>query len=198
MTIRLIVGLGNPGESYASTRHNVGAAFVRALAHRFDVPLKDERKFRGELGRGPVAGRDVRLLVPSTWMNESGLSVGAVVGFFKLPVDDVLVAYDEMAFEPGVVRLKTGGGDNGHNGIRSVVQSLGGDRNFHRLRIGVGHPGDKAAVTRYLTSVTMPRAERERVEDGTWFSEALLADLLAGDLQRAMNVMHAQGDGDGV
>ena len=159
--LKLIVGLGNPSPSYDHTRHNVGALWVRALARRYGVSLAADSKFKGEIGRGTIAGVDCRLLVPATYMNASGDSVGAVQRFYKLSVAEILVAYDEMAFEPGVARLKQGGGDNGHNGIGSIIQCLGNSRNFHRLRIGVGHPGDRSKVTAFLTSVRMPAAERE-------------------------------------
>ena len=134
MTIRLIAGLGNPGPRYADTRHNAGAWFVSGLARRFGVALKEESKFKGELGRGDVLGHDLRLLLPSTFMNLSGESVGSVARFFRIQPAEILIAYDEMAFEPGLVRLKTGGGDNGHNGIGSVIEGLGNERGFHRLR----------------------------------------------------------------
>ena len=192
--IRLIAGLGNPGERYRHTRHNVGAEFVLELARRFRIALADEPRFKGLVGRGTIAGHDVRLLVPTTFMNLSGDSVGAVARFYKLAPAEVLIAYDEMAFDPGVVRLRTGGGDNGHNGIRSVIAGLGNANGFHRLRIGVGHPGDKSAVTAYLTQARMPQSERDAIERALRIGDALLADLLAGDLQKAMNSLHVPVD----
>jgi PTH1 family peptidyl-tRNA hydrolase len=192
--VRLIVGLGNPGERYRATRHNVGAEFVNELARRFGITLADEPRFKGLLGRGTILGHDVRLLVPLTFMNLSGESVGAVARFYKIAPEEVLVAYDEMAFEPGVVRLRAGGGDNGHNGVRSVIAGLGNARDFQRLRIGVGHPGDKSAVTAYLTQVKMPQAEREAVESAVRLGDAVLAELLAGEFQKAMNRLHAPAE----
>ena len=191
MAIRLIAGLGNPGPRYAETRHNVGAVFVAGLARRFGIALKPEAKFKGDLGRGDVLGHDVRLLLPATFMNLSGESVGAVARFYKYAPGEILVAYDEMAFEPGLLRLKTGGGDNGHNGIASVIEGLGNQRGFHRLRIGVGHPGSKDAVTAYLTSVRMPASEREAVEAGWQIPDQVIGQLLDGELQKAMNALHA-------
>jgi len=192
--IRLIAGLGNPGERYRSTRHNVGAEFVQDLARRFGIAMADEPRFKGLIGRGAIAGHDVRLLIPLTFMNLSGESVGAVARFYKLAPEEVLVAYDEMAFDPGVVRLRSGGGDNGHNGIRSVIAGLGNASGFRRLRIGVGHPGDRSAVTAYLTQVRMPQAERETIEQAVRLGDAVLVDLLAGDIQKAMNRLHAPED----
>jgi peptidyl-tRNA hydrolase, PTH1 family len=192
--IRLIAGLGNPGERYRATRHNVGAEFVHELGRRFGITLADEPRFKGLAGRGTILGHDVRLLVPLTFMNLSGESVGAVARFYKLAPEEVLVAYDEMAFEPGVVRLRAGGGDNGHNGVRSVIGGLGNANGFTRLRIGVGHPGDRSAVTAYLTQVKMPQDERDLIERAARLSDAVLADLLAGEFQKAMNRLHAPED----
>ena len=194
--IKLIVGLGNPGAEYDRTRHNVGAQWVRELAQRYQIPLKAETRFRGELGRGICAGQDVRLLIPATYMNLSGDSGGAVARYYKVAVDEILVAYDEMAFEPGLVRLKTGGGANGHNGISSVIEGLGNAREFHRLRIGVGHPGDKDRVTAYLTSITTPAEERRMIEDAFELPEAVLKDLLDGNFQKVMNWLHAPDKGE--
>ena len=191
VAIRLIAGLGNPGDRYRDTRHNVGAVLVEELARRFGIALTEEPRFKGRLGRGAIAGHDVRLLIPSTFMNLSGESVGAVARFYKLEPEDVLVAYDEMAFEPGVLRIRSGGGDNGHNGIRSVTAGLGNANGFLRLRIGVGHPGDKDAVTAYLTQTRMPQAEREVIGRAFAIDTQILAELLGGDLQKAMNRLHA-------
>jgi len=190
--IRLIAGLGNPGPQYHQTRHNVGAEFVEILARRFGVSLSNESRFRGLAGRGLIAGHDVRLLVPVTYMNLSGEAVGAMARFFKLEPQEILVAYDEMAFEPGVLRLKAGGGDNGHNGVRSIIASLGNNRDFLRLRIGVGHPGDRSKVTPYLTSVRMPQAERLLMESIFDIPEQVLDHLLGGQLQKAMTELHSR------
>ncbi len=193
-SLKLIVGLGNPSPQYDATRHNVGALWVRALAHRYNIPLVSETKFKGEIGRGLVAGVDLRLLVPATYMNLSGESVGAVMRFYKLSVDELLVAYDEMAFAPGVVRLKQGGGDNGHNGVKSVRAGCANDAGFHRLRIGVGHPQDKNLVTAYLTQHTMPAGERQLIDEATYFDESVMRQIVQGEWQPAMNVIHASGD----
>ena len=193
-SLKLIVGLGNPSPSYDHTRHNVGALWVRSVARRYGVSLAADSKFKGEIGRGSIAGVDCRLLVPATYMNTSGDSVGAVQRFYKLSVAEILVAYDEMAFEPGVVRLKQGGGDNGHNGVKSVRAGCANDGGFNRLRIGVGHPNDKNLVTAYLTQRTMPQSERQMMEQATDFSEALMQDIVLGNWQQAMNILHASAD----
>lgn len=190
-SIAVIAGLGNPGSEYADTRHNVGTWWVEALAERYRVPLNLETKFKARIGRGWIAGTQVRLLVPTTYMNDSGQAVGALCRFYKIEPNQLLVAYDEMAFEPGQVRLRTGGSDNGHNGIRSIVSHLGNNKSFHRLRIGVGHPGHKSKVTAWLTSQRPPQAEREAIEAAIDLPEPVLADLLAGEHQNAMNALHA-------
>ena len=192
--LKLIVGLGNPGSQYDNTRHNVGALWVRALARQFAIQLSVDTKFKGEIGRGDICGVDVRLLVPGTYMNLSGESVGAVLRFYKFDIGEILVAYDEMAFAPGVTKIKQGGGDNGHNGVKSVRSGCGSDGGFNRLRIGVGQPQDKQQVTSYLTQRTVPGRERTLIEESTYFSDALVGDIVHGRWQQAMNVMHASGE----
>ena len=191
MSIRLIVGLGNPGPRYARTRHNVGAAWLESLADRFGIRLEEQARFRGLIGRGDILGRDLRLLFPSTYVNLSGDAVGAVARFYKIEPAGILVAYDEVAFPPGICRLKTGGGHNGHNGLKSIIAALGNDRSFARLRIGVGHPGTADDMVAYLTGVRMPTEERERVDEGSSVTDEVLALVLDGELQQAMNVFHA-------
>lgn len=191
-SIRVIAGLGNPGPQYQYTRHNAGADFVETLAGRYGIPLAAENRFKALVGRGVIAGHEVRLLVPVTYVNLSGEAVGALARFYKIEPDEIVVAYDEMAFEAGVLRLKSGGGDNGHNGIRSVIAGLGNSREFHRLRIGVGHPGDRSRVTAYLTSVRMPQDERRLMEDAFNIPESVLKHLLSGDLQKAMTELHSR------
>ncbi|MEM1230005.1 MAG: aminoacyl-tRNA hydrolase [Pseudomonadota bacterium] len=190
-SIAVIAGLGNPGSAYAHTRHNVGTWWVESLAERYRIPLKLETRFKAQIGRGWIAGTQVRLLVPTTFMNDSGEAVAALCRFYKIEPAQLLVAYDEMAFEPGQVRLRTGGSDNGHNGIRSIVSCLGNQKGFHRLRIGVGHPGHKSKVTAYLTSQRPPAEQRAAIEDAIDLPESVLRDLLAGEHQAAMNALHA-------
>lgn len=189
--LKLIVGLGNPGAQYEKTRHNVGAVWVRALAQRFNIPLAQDAKFKGEIGRGVIAGVDLRLLIPSTFMNLSGESSAAVARFYKIHPEEILVAYDEVAFDPGVVKLKNGGGDNGHNGVKSVRAGCANQDQFHRLRIGVGHPGSKDKVTAYLTQQTPQQSERDATTAAGNFAEALLADIVRGNWQSAMTALHS-------
>lgn len=194
--IRLIVGLGNPGPRYAGTPHNVGADCVEALATRFGIRLAEDASFKGRIGRGLIAKHDVRLLIPSTFMNLSGQCVGAVATFYKYSPPEILVVYDEMAFEPGIVRLKIGGGHNGHNGLRDIIAALGNDASFVRLRIGVGHPGDRDRVSDFLTGARMPAEQRKKVTEACQFSDALLDLICAGQFLKAMNELHTAPDGD--
>lgn len=193
MAIRLIAGLGNPGPRYVHTRHNIGAVWLESLARRFGIDLAGHRKFKGGYGRGDVLGRDVRLLLPTTYVNLSGEAVGAVAKFYKIEPAEMLIAYDEVAFPAGVCRLKDGGGHNGHNGLKSVIAALGNDRGFARLRIGVGHPGNAGDMVAYLTGVTMPPVDREAAERAATLRNDILALVLDGDLQQAMNMFHAPG-----
>ena len=196
MAIRLIAGLGNPGARYARTRHNIGAVWLESLARRFGIALAEDRKSRGTVGRGDVLGRDVRLLVPTTYVNLSGESVAAVAGFYKIAAAEILIAYDEVAFPVGRCRLKDGGGHNGHNGLKSVIAALGNDRSFARLRIGIGHPGLADDMVAYLTRIAMPAAEREAALQAARLSDEVLGLVLEGDLQRAMNLFHAPAPGE--
>ena len=188
-SLRLIVGLGNPGAAYAATRHNIGVAFVRYLASRFGISFAAASQVKGEAGRGLLGNADVRLLLPGCYMNQSGEVVAPYARYFRVAPAEMLVAYDEVAFEPGIVRLKTGGGANGHNGIKSLIEHLG-SRDFHRLRIGVGHPGDKAQMVRYLTAVSMPTEERERATAAFELDDELLVALAEGRMQAVMNQLH--------
>ena len=134
--IKLIVGLGNPGPKYTETRHNAGFWFVEALADRYRGNFLPEKKFHGEVARIDIEGSDIWLLKPETYMNRSGLAVSSLASFYKIAPQDVLVAHDEIDLKAGIVRLKSGGGHGGHNGLRDIISHLG-TRDFQRLRIGV-------------------------------------------------------------
>ncbi|OFE12656.1 aminoacyl-tRNA hydrolase [Pseudohongiella acticola] len=151
-TLKLIVGLGNPGSQYRGNRHNVGVWFLQAICQQYQAELRPEARFHGETARVSIDGHDIRLLFPTTFMNRSGLSVSALCHYFDVTPSQMLVAYDEIDFPVGTTRLKSGGGHGGHNGIRDIINALGGERNFYRLRIGVGHPGDKNKVANYVLS----------------------------------------------
>ena len=187
-----MVGLGNPGEAYRKTRHNIGACWVRDLASRFAIKLTLSRTFRGEIGRGDVLGHDVRFLLPTTYMNNSGLAVGSYIRYFNIEPTEILVVFDDVAFEPGNTRFRTRGGTNGHNGVRSILKHLQGIDDFKRLRIGVGHPGDTDLMTPYLTRSEMPASDRELAEWSSHMNDELLQWLLDGDWERVMTALHSR------
>lgn len=187
---RLIVGLGNPGREYEDTRHNVGARFVLKLASDCGVVLKAQRKFAGSLVRIIVAGIDLRLLIPSTYVNNSGRSVAAVVNFFSLDLQEVLIVHDELDLPVGISRFKCGGGLGGHNGLRDITRSLGGRRGFNRLRIGVGHPGEKDRVTGHVLG-RASAAEEESITASMDSAMGALPLAIAADWDKAMNILHS-------
>ncbi len=143
----LFVGLGNPGPEYAENRHNIGFMAVQAIARRHDIkPWR--RKFQGVAVEGIIAGERVQLLLPGTYMNESGRAVREAAAFYKLEAKDIVVFHDEAELRPGKVRVKIGGGNAGHNGLRSISEHIGND--YRRVRLGIGHPGDKALMERHV------------------------------------------------
>ncbi len=147
--MKLLVGLGNPGAKYAKNRHNVGFLAIDAIASRHHfAPWR--KRFQGETAEGQLAGEKCLLLKPTTYMNESGRSVGEAARFYKLDLDDIIVFHDELDLAPGKIRVKVGGGNAGHNGLRSISSHLGND--YTRVRIGIGHPGRKDIVHRYVLS----------------------------------------------
>ncbi|EKE82788.1 aminoacyl-tRNA hydrolase [Idiomarina xiamenensis] len=147
--IRLIVGLGNPGPEYQHTRHNAGVWFIDQLARQYRLTLTPDSKFFGASVRLQQGSSDVRLLIPDTFMNLSGKAVAAMANFYKIAPEQILVAYDELDLPPGVARFKRGGGAGGHNGIKDIIAKLGSQQ-FLRLRLGIGHPGDKSRVTGFV------------------------------------------------
>ncbi len=187
--LRLIVGLANPGPQYAETRHNAGAWYVATLADQLGVRLTPDSKSHGMVARASVSGQDVRLLIPTTYMNRSGQAVGALAGFYKISPAEILVAHDELDLAPGQIRLKTGGGHGGHNGLRDIISALGNQNGFHRLRIGIGHPGDKSQVTGFVLGKA-PASEQTLMDDAIGEALRHTPTLLAGDLQRVMNPLN--------
>ena len=161
--IKLIVGLGNPGDKYTDTRHNAGEWLIERLARRFNVSLNPESKFFGKTARTLVNGKEVRLLVPTTFMNLSGKAVGALASFYRIKPEEILVIHDELDLPPGTAKLKQGGGHGGHNGLKDIVAQLGNHNNFYRLRIGIGHPGHRDLVAGYVLNKPSP-ADRDTLE----------------------------------
>ena len=161
--IKLIVGLGNPGDKYADTRHNAGEWLIARLARRFNVTLNAENKFSGYVGKTLINSKEIRFLVPMTFMNLSGKAVGALANFYRIKPEEILVLHDELDLPPGSVKLKLGGGHGGHNGLKDIVATLGNNNNFYRLRIGIGHPGHRDLVAGYVLNKPSP-SEREALE----------------------------------
>ncbi|CNB44972.1 peptidyl-tRNA hydrolase [Yersinia similis] len=189
-SIKLIVGLANPGAEYAQTRHNAGAWYVDLLAERHNQSLKEESKFFGYTARLNLAGQDVRLLVPATFMNLSGKAVAAMASFYRILPEEILVAHDELDILPGMAKLKLGGGNGGHNGLKDIQNKLGNNPNFYRLRIGIGHPGDKSKVTGFVLGKP-PASEQTLIDDAIDESIRCTEVLLNEDITKAMNRLHA-------
>ena len=185
--IQLIVGLGNPGDEYRGTRHNAGANFVAELARQRGVSLSPESKFYGLAGRLQGDGMDLRLLIPTTFMNRSGQSVSALAKFFKIDSGAMLVAHDELDFEAGVARFKDGGGHGGHNGLRDVCKAMGDD--YLRLRIGIGHPGVAPDVSDYVLS-RPSKSDRQSIDDSIDEAICALPLLASGEWARATMQLH--------
>jgi PTH1 family peptidyl-tRNA hydrolase len=183
------VGLGNPGPEYHQTRHNAGAQFVENLASRFAINLKLDAKFFGFTGRGTIAGQDVRLLIPITFMNLSGKSVAAICQFYKIGIDEMLVAYDELDFDPGIAKFKIGGSSS-QNGIKDIVSCMSNQREFLRLRIGIGHPGHKSKVTGHVLSKA-PKVDYDRIEDAIDEAMRCIPILYEQDLTKAQQRLHS-------
>lgn len=186
--IQLVVGLGNPGKEYEKTRHNVGAWFVDYLAQRHSATLKAEKKFFGSIAKINIAGKAVWLLVPSTYMNESGKAIAAIAKFYKIPTQAILVAHDELDFPVGQMRIKEGGGHGGHNGLRDTISKLG-SADFMRLRIGIDHPGHRDQVTPYVLGVPS-KGDHEMICRGIDDAAAVMDDLVDGEIDRAFRYLH--------
>ncbi len=187
--IRLIVGLGNPGAQYEMTRHNVGFWFVDTIARTASTPFRAEPKFYGDVCRLTCAGADLRLLKPATYMNRSGQSIAAVLRYFDLTPEQLLIAHDELDLPVGTLRLKQGGGHAGHNGLRDTISTLG-TRDFWRLRIGIAHPGDRTLVTGYVLG-RPSSADATGITTALNDAECVLGDLINANFQAAMNRLHS-------
>ena len=184
----LIFGLGNPGSRYAETRHNAGFWFLDSLARKSGVSLRSQARLSAEVGRVKLSGRDCLLAKPTTFMNHSGQAVRTVMDYYRVPSADVLVVYDELDLPPGVARLKQGGGHGGHNGLRDIFRHVP-DHGFLRLRIGIGHPGHKDAVTAYVLS--RPTAEQELlVRQAINEAVEVIPRILGDDVAGAMHQLH--------
>jgi PTH1 family peptidyl-tRNA hydrolase len=189
-TIKLIAGLGNPGRKHEKDRHNVGFWFVSRLASGERVELKTVAKYHGLLGKLTRPAGELWLLLPQTYMNLSGKSVGALSRYYKIRPDEVLVVHDELDFPPGTAKLKLGGGVAGHNGLKDIAAQLG-THGFWRLRIGIGHPGDKNLVADYVLKPP-PASERDLIEAVLARCMEVSGLLLDGDMEAAMLKLHTK------
>ena len=186
--IKLFVGLGNPGPDYEATRHNAGFWWIDALARELKVNLVPERSYYGLAGRTSVNGQSVWLLQPQTFMNLSGKSVASLARFFKIQPEEILVVHDELDLPPGQVKLKRGGSHAGHNGLRDIHAQLGSP-NYWRLRIGIGHPGEKSEVANWVLKKPA-RDQRTLIEDSIAHSLKAHTAMLAGDMDKATLLVH--------
>ncbi|WP_407333168.1 aminoacyl-tRNA hydrolase [Enterovibrio sp. 27052020O] len=187
--IRLLVGLANPGPEYAKTRHNAGAWVVEELARIHNVQLKEDKKYFGLTARISVGGEDLRLLVPTTFMNLSGKSVASLANFFQIKPEEIMVAHDELDLPPGVAKFKKGGGHGGHNGLRDIISKMGNNKEFYRLRIGIGHPGHKDKVAGFVLTKA-PANEQSQIEQAVDEAVRCIDILLKDDLAKAQNRLH--------
>jgi PTH1 family peptidyl-tRNA hydrolase len=189
-TIRLLVGLGNPGAEYEATRHNAGFWWIDAVAAKLRATLQPERGYHGLVARvNRPGGEPLWLLEPMTFMNVSGKSVAALARFYKIAPGEILVAHDELDLLPGQCKLKLGGSAAGHNGLKDIHAQLG-TPDYWRLRLGIGHPGVKAEVINYV--LRKPSAEhRSAIDQSIERSLSALDSILSGDMERAMMTVHA-------
>jgi len=191
--LNVIAGLGNPGDRYERTLHNAGFWFADAVARQYRGTFRPEKRFDAEVCRVTIAGADVWLVKPQGYMNLSGGPIRGLLDYYKLDGAGLLVAHDEIDLPPGTVRLKKGGGHGGHNGLRDVMRHCGAD--FMRLRLGVGHPGDKNLVTDYVLKCASAETERA-LEDNIAEALEVMPVLVESGLEVAMTRLHTRG-GDG-
>jgi len=189
-SIKLIAGLGNPGRKHEKDRHNVGFWFVSRLASAQRVELKTVARYHGLVGKLARPAGALWVLLPQTYMNLSGKSVGALSRYYKIQPDEVLVVHDELDFPPGTAKLKLGGGVAGHNGLKDIAAQLG-THGFWRLRIGIGHPGNKDLVADYVLKPP-PSSERDLIEAALARCMEVSGLLLDGDMEAAMLKLHTK------
>ena len=188
--LKVIVGLGNPGSKYTKTRHNAGFWFIEEVARQYSATFRPEKKFHGEVAKVSIEGKAIWLLKPDTFMNRSGLATQSLLSFYRLTADQLLVAHDEIDLPPGTAKLKTGGGHGGHNGLRDIISQLD-SKEFHRLRMGVGHPGSKDQVVDYVLH-TASRDDQILIDRDIDDAVSVLPDLATGALEQAMQKLHSK------
>lgn len=190
--IKLIVGLGNPGREYEDTRHNAGFWWVDEFARAHQLGFKAESRFHAQLARGSAHGHEVLLLKPQAFMNASGRAAGALAQFYRIAPQQILVVHDELDLPPGSAKLKLGGGHGGHNGLKDIIAHLG-SRDFWRLRIGIGHPGERADVAAYVLNAPR-REEAEPIAEAMRRAQEAAPLIVQGKLEAAMLKLHSHQD----
>lgn len=188
MTIKLIVGLRNPGKAYAATRHNAGAWFLEALADKQHVVFQTHKKMLGDVADVVCEPHRYSILLPNTFMNHSGQSVRAFCDFYHIQPHEIVIAHDDLDLLPGRVKLKTGGGHGGHNGLRDIITHLG-STDFHRLRLGIGHPGDRTQVLDYVLGKPSS-ADKLQLAEAVARAIDIMPLLLSGAMASAMNQLN--------
>lgn len=189
VTIKLIVGLGNPGPQYAHTRHNVGCWLIESLIIAAQSQLNTEKKFFGLHGTIQLEGKKCHVLIPTTFMNHSGRAVYAIKSYYKIETEEILIAHDDLDIPVGCVKLKFGGGHGGHNGLRNITEQLASN-NFHRLRIGIGHPGDRNHVLDYVLG-NPSISDADKIKESIAQAVSVLPIITRGEIQKAMNTLHS-------
>jgi len=190
MTIKLIVGLGNPGKEYQSHRHNVGFWFCEALANLYSSTFKKETKFFGDVAQVNICGSPVRLLKPNTFMNRSGQSIQALAKFYQINADEILIVHDELDLDAGVAKLKTEGGHGGHNGLRDTIKALS-TKEFNRLRLGIGHPGNKSQVADFVLHAPN-KNELQLIQNAMVDALQTIEQVVRGEMDTAMKNLHTK------
>lgn len=194
--MKLIVGLGNPGKEYVATRHNAGFQWMSQLAKKLQVILKAKVKFHGLYARIGQGGNEIWLLSPQTYMNASGKAVAMLCHFYKIQPEQILVVHDELDLPPGISRLKLGGGLGGHNGLKDIATRLT-TRDFWRLRIGIGHPGDKDSVVNYVLKLPC-KEEADLIDEAIHRSLEIWPLIAQGDFQAAMLDLHTKSSAGNI
>lgn len=187
-TIQLLIGLANPGKEYAATRHNAGAWFIDQLAKNCHVTLKPEAKFHSLHTQVMLHHQPCHLLIPTTFMNHSGRAVRAFMHYHKIVPENILIAHDDIDLPVGTIKLKFAGGDGGHNGLKDIISQLS-SKEFYRLRVGVGHPGNRTEVVDYVLSPP-GKLDRQKINDALIKAETVLPLIVSGHLQQAMHQLH--------
>lgn len=189
MPIKLIIGLRNPGSAYEHTRHNAGSWFVSELASHYHASFKKEPNLQADIAIIDIENLICRAILPHTYMNHSGRPARLISQFYKIQADEILVVHDELDLPAGTIKLKTGGGHGGHNGLRDVIAQLGSNQ-FHRLRIGIGHPGVKELVHDHVLGKANS-ADRKAIDDAITRCITAMPLVLAGSLSLAMNIINS-------